>query len=300
MPYVVHDIDIRDTANAGAFNILDVMRRVSLWSMGFFDSVTAARINPLVARWTKGKITPKSDKGGSYYWYRTVESDCRSDTMAIWLDGSSTRMQEYSDSIIAHESSHHIERLLNLDDNPGGPHKFGERIAPAFAWAEGLATAFGQKAIGQDIFRTGNSNAASVVDIEYNSSVRRNLSNNVFTDSAYGTDPARDMTGNISEFLVTGIVWDLLDGANEPGIDEIDETAVSTKNALSRYLQLSKSWNRRGGDRRDLIDFLDGWRCYRAKEDQARGFRYTDNSLLMLTNDRRLAYSPPRTAVQCP
>lgn len=298
-PYLVHDVAIPQADNSGAFNILEVMRRAFIWKDGFFNDATAATITPLVARWTKGSDTPE---GGNYYWCRNAadKGNCGDAEKGIWIRSRPKKYNEFSDSAIAHEFGHHVASMLRIDDSPGGGHGFDGRIVPAFAWSEGLATAVGQHILESPLYLSGPPGAFSWVDIEDTPDRSRDPALRDATQGmAYGTDPANDVTGKVNEFLVAGILYDLLDSPNEPGNDELDETPTSVARALAFYLP-SNDGDARGGPDRDLVDFLDGWRCYRARACEAIGELYSDDKLLQLVRYREYGWTAAAEKIECP
>jgi hypothetical protein len=303
---VEKNISITRDKNSGAFNIVDVMRRAVIWKNSFFEGWVADKVKPLVARWTKGLGTPDAhggNTGGSFYWCRTDNSSCGIENKAIWLGGDPTNPSEFADTVIAHEFSHHIQSSLDittpLQPKPDGTfdssHGFSQLIAPYFAWSEGSATGMGQVITRSPIYRNGNPVAGGIVDVEATPKPAGDLTQG----AAMGTSPANDASGLINEFLVASIFYDLMDPANEPGNDEIAETPYATAMTLSRYLKTPKMTDRMGFGV-DLVEFLDGWRCYQTYAAQYYHQTYSDTPLDTLVKFSAYAYAAPTTPPTCP
>jgi hypothetical protein len=282
------NVTIMEENDAGAFNILENLRKAYIWTNMFFGATTSAKITPVAARWTRGFPTPNSRTGGSYYT-----------TEILWIDGIPLAGDEFSDSVVVHEYSHHIAKFLGLDNNPGGEHYVSEKLSPTFAWGEGLASGLGQSILTNPIYRSGNPRVGFYVDVE--STPKGILFDADATmGAAYGTNPSDSMTGKVNEFLVAGLLYDVLDPANEPGNDEIDKSWAATRQALASYLGAKdfKQYDR-GYKGKDLVDFIDGWRCYETKAAN-NGRTYSDAKLNKLLVYREFPYSTPTSPTRCP
>jgi hypothetical protein len=283
-----YDLVITDPSIGGAFNILDVIRRAYTWVNTSFSTADASLMTDLLVRWDYGQDTP--DPHGSYFECLPALSDCRQRT--IWISGNAKIVgpQEFDDSVIAHEFSHFLARRFGIDDTPGGTHHFDSYIAPAFAWSEGFATGIGQQILKSPFYLAGATAAFGFIDLE-------TTLNDLSDGHAFDTDPGHDMTGKLNEHLVAAVLWDLFDPANEP-FDAIDDAWWATRSTLTRYLRAPK-WQNRAAKGRDLVDFLDGWSCYRAKEQNLLGQAVSDKALTDVLKHQQFDYVAPTTAVRC-
>ena len=252
---------------SGAFNIVDNMRRSYDWIMSKLSVNDAKRIQPLKARWTRGKDTPKP--GRSYYNLAGT----------IFIGALDKDQGEFDDSVICHEFMHHVGHCLGLPA-VGGYHTFNGRTTPALAFSEGAATALGQQVLGDPTYRDVNGDVEASVDLE------TPLLNLVLSTQGTDTGTTGGMTGNLSEFLVSEVLWDLMDpvgGLLDPA-DRFDSTYKETLGSIADFLPLTNRVDR-GAAGVDLVDFLDGWRCRRPN---LLG-DYTD--LKVLLDDRMFPYS---------
>ena len=246
---------------------------------------------------------------------------------------------EFDDSVIAHEFFHHVAKCLGVDDSPTGNHELHQRLVPRFAWSERLATGLGQHILKSSQFRDrhvsleDNQNVWAVVDVE----IRSNPNEGHVKGADVGTADG-SMSGKVGKVLVASVLWDLLDpaverqstsatqadgdaeqtedtstleadgdteqnsGADAAQVDNdgIDCTVKATVSALTGYLG-SKHWSNRGAPKRDLVDFLDGWRCYAGRDFDRRelGASVAYQALDQLLLSRDFHYQPPKEATKC-
>lgn len=283
-----HNAVITVADGSGAFNILEMMRRSYSWVGSHFDSATVALVKDIIVRWEPGKTPPG---GGTFSSPVSASSKKKGQ---IWISGGANDPDEFDDSATTHEFSHCFAANLGIDDSPGGLHHFTDRVAPAMAWSEGLAAALGQEILGTpDIWYEGTS-TRSWINIE-------RTTGDASGHSAFGTTDTHHMNGRVNEFLVGAVLWDLLDplaDGNDVDNDRISCTGPSVYAVLSRYLS-SKERVNRGGEGRDLVDFLDGWRCFEGQRAARIGVQPPYSELDDLLKGRSFAYTPPTAPISC-
>ena len=302
------NITIDTRGAAGAFNILDAMRRAFAWVDANLSAESRARVASLAARWNR---TMRSGGAKSYY---------DADRQGIWVSDLDTDPDSFDDSVIAHEFMHHVVALLRADSAIGAEHDLYERAEPATAWSEGLATALGQQALRDrhylDYSISRDGAFVGVVDFDLETTTHSDLGGATFR-----TSPALSMVGKVGEALVAAVLWDLMDppgetqafGSDAAGgvaaastsaamvVDDVDMALGSTYSTLQRYLS-SSDWVDRGRRARDLVDFLDGWTCYRRRNLALSGFgpdAANQNRDVVLAY-REFFYEDPSIPTVCP
>jgi len=251
------DLDILPADNSGALNILDRMRLGFSW---LADNVPAQvrsggktvpreqAYQPLTVRWTNRGVPPDD---GSYYVHpdRTI------------FVGDLERHQnpdesrdQFDDDVLLHEFMHYV-LFTSSFSAPGGKHN-GLPAAPDLAFSEGIASALAMDALNKNPprFQDRWLLNSSTIDLEFESA------ENLDTGSPLRTTPGAGVKDKITEFVLSAIAWDLLDGAGE---DPIDGPRGATLGALFNYLptQSAAKLARRGVQGVDLVDYLDAWRC---------------------------------------
>lgn len=250
------DLDILPADNSGALNILDRMRLGFAWVA---DNVparvrsagrTVAReqaFQPLTVRWTNRGTPPDGTL------YQQATRTIFVEDLQSGPNPDETRDQ-FDDDVLLHEFMHYVVGTASFS-SPGGNHN-GLSSPPALAFSEGLAHVLALDALGkeppryQDRFLLNT----SAVDLEIEDA------QNLDTGNPVRTTPGAGVKDNISEFVVSAIVRDLLDGA---GDDPIAGPRGAMFGALFSYLptQSSAKLTRRGVGGVDLVDYLDAWRC---------------------------------------
>jgi hypothetical protein len=253
----VHNLSISPANNSGAFNILDNMRKAYDW---VFSHWAAAPLAPLAARWTRGASSPSS--------YSRTQNRFR-------LSGSPADPDEFDDSVIIHEFMHYVYDQIVTQIPPGGSHSGTARVPAGQAFSEGLSTALAQHVLDDPVYvdKTVSNTSVGKTNIETNA-------NPVFQDHR----PA-SMTGNVSEYLVAMLVWDLMDAANaNEATDRIQEPSLTAKTFLFDL----KPRVSRGAPSLDLVDFFDGWRC--TSPQVASGTFPFDTDMRALAQERLFRY----------
>ena len=133
------------------------------------------------------------------------------------------------------------------------------RVDGRLAWSEGWGTFFGQAALGQPMYVDTTRNAAGASTSGNSWSIETPPT---AAGSAHPLGNAGNtMSGNVSEGIVSAVLWDLHDTTNEAR-DTLSGRDGAIFGSFTKYL---RSPNARFADRgiagRDLVDFVDGWRC---------------------------------------
>lgn len=259
-PFLV-DVDVRKADGAGALNIFEVGLASALYTYG-----KSGRSPPaLIIKWEAGRSPPL---GNTSYYQSGV---------GIFVNGDAQKPREYNDVVIAHEYGHFVLDTYSTDDSPGGDHGPWTRDGPPLAWSEGWATFFAAASQRRSSYIAINSSGPGVsFSIE-------TLPPGVPTGNAGSV-----LSGNVSEAVVSAVLYDLFDATNE------DKDDLSGKNAaiwtvLTSYLKAGNAkFTERGAAGRDLVDFLDGWSCLGFGDrgaDDAHGLRGVVKGLAGLSYD---------------
>jgi hypothetical protein len=101
--------------------------------------------------------------------------------------------------------------------------------------------------------------------------------------TAIGTSDGK-MGGDLNEYLISSVMWDLMDPIGDPIFelhDQIDGSYSATLGSFSRYVPMDGRQDRGPADP-DFVDFLDGWRCYSPE--------VPDSKLKDLLDERKFPY----------
>lgn len=220
------DLVVSEASGAAqAFNIFDQ-------SVHTMDAIAADLGNPtptpLRAVWSRGNTN------GTFYTGNT-----------IFMLGEASDDDGYDDSVILHETGHFVEDTEGRSDSPGGAHN-GNLADPRLAWSEGFATYWACAVQNQPIYSDSNAGGGFF----------DNIDTDVSRASASG-----GMTQQVTESMVSQILWDLGDttsknGADDDQLSDGDHARVSKIQAS--YLA-SASLRNVGTQGVDVVDFLDGW-----------------------------------------
>ncbi len=179
----------------------------------------------LTARWARGSNT------GTYYSGGT-----------IYMLGSNSDDDGYDDTVILHEIGHFVEDRLGRSDSPGGSHD-GSPTDPNLAWSEGFATYFAMAVRRRPHYM--DSNAGGGWGYDADTSV---------TAAPTGTT----IGGDVSEDMVSEILWDVGDGGSGDDDPVTSATHVDVLRVGTTYLRTA-TLRAIGESGADLVDFLDGW-----------------------------------------
>ncbi len=119
------------------------------------------------------------------------------------------------------------------------------------AWSEGAATYFGQQVLRRTEYIDSYSGGVGGFNIE---ALPAGLQK--------GTD-GNTLTGNISEYTVAGVLWDMADGAQDSGTlgSVTVKDVVSNTDGVFASLVKMKVRPDRGVVGPDVLDFLDAYLC---------------------------------------
>ncbi|MCW8134376.1 MAG: hypothetical protein KIT75_01755 [Planctomycetota bacterium] len=200
---------------AGAFAILDTITRLRDAVAGSF-----ANLGPLDVLWSNGGNLTSETYASGFNGNPTI-------TLAggSKADPLNTDHDEFDETVIAHEWASFLQLTQSRDNNFGGPHA-GEELIYSAAYSEGVVTAIGCALLGTATYRdtTGFSGGATSVRFEF--------------DLESGLLPGTGL-GYGSEFRVSRVVWDLLDGgAGWPGDTDSDPVAIDAADFFASFAAL--------------------------------------------------------------
>jgi hypothetical protein len=222
------NIAITKDKNAGAMNIFDVGVNCNSYARTNGGKVP----EKLTLLWQKNGVS------GSYYSSTNKE---------IVLLGTTTDPDEYDDLVIGHEYGHFVMDTYSEDDSPGGPHSLAPST-PTLAWSEGWATYFSAAALNKSFYvDTKATGVGSYYSIE-------SLPSSITLGNVGDV-----LDGNVSEAVVSAVLWDLYDNTNET-LDTLGGKSTAIWKILTTYLKGTNFINR-GKTGVDTVDFLDGWFC---------------------------------------
>ena len=253
---------------SGILNMIDSARRAYEWVEGHMPLDMVDRVGPIGIRWEVNKFAGTWNELGSYY-----------DGSNINIGGNAANRDDIDRSAVAHEFMHHVTYSMTKW-SVGGTHYLDQRINPSLAYNEGLATALAQQALGDPEYRDNQANGAYFsLDLEDRTQSQ--------ADVTKGNDRGVDgnvVGGKVSEILVAALLWDLMDAkgfSSKEAHDQVDSSYWATLSAFSHYVA-TEAGGDRGADGPDLVDFIDGWRCYSPGVPQAK--------LEALLNERQFTY----------
>jgi len=207
------------SGEAEAFNIFDTLIDV----MDRIPAIFPGQVQkPLDAFWHVG------NSDGTYY------------DGGLYLLGEQSDSDGFDDTVILHESGHWIEDVYGRTDSPGGDHD-GSPTTPTLAWSEGFATYFSMAITGVPIY--GDSNATG--GFSYNGDTSNTKAN-----------PNLAISQNVSEDMVTEILWDMGDASSsdDDSVEDTHEHVIGLETYLRTHQLRSV-----GVPGADLVDALDGW-----------------------------------------
>jgi hypothetical protein len=171
----------------------------------------------------------------------------------IFVGDSAGDLQAWSDSILLHHYGHFWARSRGLLIDPTGAsgHTFDGASNRYLAWNEGLATFWAQHVLSDPVylFGTVENGSTKVVGTDLET-----LASRFPVGTTTGTPE-----GDLSEFLVAAILWDIADPDSSEIAERTDGSTryldtVSNRRALFTALQ-----DLPGKDRPTLRDLLDSW-----------------------------------------
>jgi hypothetical protein len=213
---------------AGAFHLVSLLSRAD----DFVQAALGESISPLTLYWTKG-----TNAFGC--------GTCYADGV-VYVGGAASDPDEYDDSVVLHEIGHHVARVLSRDDSVGGNHN-GAKTDPVLAFSEGWATFFALAARGDAVYYDYRTADVSMANFE-----------TMAESASFGTSTGT-LAGDVSEWLVSAFLWDLLDAPADSG-DGLSVGFGVLMEPLVTYFT-AESFADRGATGRDFVDYLDGWTC---------------------------------------
>jgi len=161
------------------------------------ETTTPPQMPPLKLNWSVDNRPEDGDKSlgqiGTSQWDHTE---------LYILGKESVDTDEFEGHIIVHEWTHFFQGKVGRSDSPGGSHNFTDVVDPRVAWGEGFATAISAIILDPDTVYADSYGLQQKDGFHYDLEVN---------DASAGENP-----GWYSERTVSGIVFDLYDGANEP------------------------------------------------------------------------------------
>lgn len=177
---------------------------------------------------------------------------------SIFLAGGWDSSSAWGFTVSLHEFGHYVAANYSRDDSPGGPHGFGQLIAPPFAWSEGWASFFAVSTMSRWI-----GDAFPVYwDIQGGNTIWINYDDfTYFQGDLVRPDPAAGMAQDLDESYVVSMLWHLWDGKDVPETGQKDGTALGTDRVLravgsDRFVNYT-----RGAEGADFVDFVDSVLC---------------------------------------
>ncbi len=251
-------VDDSGVPRAGAFNIFDV----AVQGYDRIRRMTGKVLGGLSLHWQTGADTTAT----LYCTEEMFLQQLCEPADSIQIQGKDEDRDEYDDCVILRQLYKFAEKKISASDNPGGLHD-GTRGLPPAAWSEGMATFFACHARGDSVF----------VDTNWGGVYRvRDLETE---DSPFSRGTSNGSQGGYySEYLVSAVLWDLVDGAGE---DPVMGRPNAVYDSVFNWMPSEACDGSRGHEGLDLVDFLDGWFC--------RGYE-ARAELRSLLNDRRFPY----------
>jgi len=181
----------------------------------------------------------------------------------------------YDDTVILHETGHYVEATEGRTDSPGGSHD-GGATDPRLAWSEGWATYWEMAVRNKSNYMDSNASGGWSYDAD---------------TSVTAASLAGGMTQNVSEDMVTEILWDLADGPTNDD-DSVSSGHGNVVRVQSEYLKTA-TLRAVGTVGVDLVDFLDGWFL-------SQGLTPCAGAKAIITTTRQFPYDYAGPAGQCP
>ncbi len=232
---VEQDMDITVEQKAGAFNILDVMRR----GYDLVRLAAGSELGELRAFWATGADTTDTLFCSKFLF----ESGACTELDSVSVQGKDSDRDEYDDMVILKEFFKFALGRLSRDSHPGEVAT-GRRDDPRRSWTEGVAHFFAADVMGSRYFVNSRPFGVYIVD---------DLEG---MPSPFGK---KVENSKLSYYLVAAALWDLADSNNESW-DKVDRQRAAIYDVLFSYLPSSK-YADHGMSGVDFTDFIDGWIC---------------------------------------
>jgi hypothetical protein len=277
-PFRYENLHATVTNNSGAFNIREIMMRSYNWLSVHAPSSESKALSALRAKWERGVAAP--------------EGVSTATQTAVRVNGTQDDQDEWDDSVLAHEFMHFAFANLGHTPLPTGPHN--GRVGPALAFSEGLATALGQQVLGRSLYESETQTLYFNRDLEVGMSFIIEESEQLIAyrgaDKLFFDTSDHRATGDVSEYLVAMVLWDLMDDSTAEIHDHLGKRKYTTRVLFDP--PESGSYVDRDGNGVDLVDFLDHFRAGLTAP--------LDNELYCLTSERKFPYDAYSSNVECP
>jgi hypothetical protein len=222
------DLQVEATSAAKALNILDVVRRGLEFAVAIYPD-GPPELPHLIVVWEEGTPSPC----GTCYGGNRID-----------LQGSPDDPDGYDDDIVLHEVGHFVQDALSVEDSPGGSHD-GTPTDPLLAYSEGVATFFSCWVRQSDTYQDYRAEGWKIRQHED-------------LDEAYRGTSDGTVAGDVSEILVTALLWDLVDDDGQEPYDRLSGDDLVTG---VLYTLLPSRGANVGVNGVDLADFIDVARC---------------------------------------
>jgi|CXWL01.1.fsa_nt_gi hypothetical protein len=194
---------------APAFNIFDAGVRGTAFYRRLEGELPPGSLSWI---WDRGQLA--AECGGAGACYRQSDNQ-------IFVADAANGPNAFFDSTLLHEFAHKwsAERAASLG---GGNHSFSTRSGYDLAWSEGLANFWAQRVLGTPNFSpfyrgtAGGGRILRLVSLE--------APEDVFGQIPVGTSSGSP-DGDVNEFVVSRVLWDLVDPAVDPSIEAPERVA---------------------------------------------------------------------------
>ena len=136
--------------------------------------------------------------------------------------------------------------MFSRDDSVGGDHN-GSKTDAVLAFSEGWATFFALAVRGDPVYFDYRTADVSMANFE-----------TMAETASFGTSTGA-LAGDVSEWLVSAFLWDVLDAPADTG-DGVNVGFGVLFDPLVNYFT-AEAFADRGATGRDFVDYLDGWFC---------------------------------------
>ncbi len=170
---------------------------------------------------------------------------------SIFVGGQDGGASAWGYAVVLHELGHYAAANWSRDDSPGGPHGYGERLPPPFAWSEGWASFFAVSTFGQwtqdpfPLYWDIQGGTSVWVDYEKANYTGGNLQR---------PDPMGPMDQDLDESYVACMIWRLWDGGH--GGAGLGTAPIFDAFGSRRIRDFD-----RGATGADFVDFVDALTC---------------------------------------
>ena len=194
---------------------------------------------------------------------------------SLFVGGQDGGASAWGYAVVLHELGHYAAANWSRDDSPGGPHAFGTRLPPPFAWSEGWASFF-----AVDTFNQWNRDSLPLYwDLQNGNSVWIDYQKAAYSGGdLLRPDPRGGLGQDLDESYVACMLWHLCEG----GPDEAD---LGTGTILEAFGSPRLRNLDRGAKGADFVDFVDALVCAGHADPaervvtEALGFPYDDRPL---------------------